>query len=84
MCLKKLLEEERQKFEKEEAGRVNLLHEFDVLQHRLRECSINLLNESEDSIIIDSPSMQDALELIKISDDHIEALLAQVHLTCTL
>ncbi|MFS7996860.1 putative Phox domain, PX domain superfamily protein [Helianthus anomalus] len=76
----KLLQEEKQKFEKEEIGRVNLLHEFDVLQHRLRECSINLLNESEDKLVIDSPSMQDALELIKISDDHIEALLAQVQI----
>ncbi|XP_076938626.1 PX domain-containing protein EREL1-like [Bidens hawaiensis] len=76
----KQLQEEKQKFEKEEAGRVNLLHEFDVLQHRLRECSINLLNESEDKIIIDSPSKQDVLELIKISDDHIEALLAQVQI----
>ncbi|KAI7733553.1 hypothetical protein M8C21_005770 [Ambrosia artemisiifolia] len=76
----KLLQEEKQKFEEKEIARVNLLHEFDVLQHRLRECSINLLNESEDKLVIDSPSMQDALELIKISDDHIEALLAQVQI----
>lgn len=79
----KLLQQEKQKFEKEEADKVKLLHECDVLQHRLQECSMNLVNETvqtEDKLVIDSPSVQDALELVKISDDRIEALLAQAQM----
>lgn len=76
----KLLQQEKLKFEKDEVDRLELLHECEVLQHRLRECSINLLNESDDKLVIDSPSLQDALELVKISDDRIEALLAQAHI----
>ncbi|XP_024961145.1 PX domain-containing protein EREL1-like isoform X3 [Cynara cardunculus var. scolymus] len=76
----KLLQQEKQKYENDNVARRELLHECDVLQHRLRECSMNLLNESEDKLVIDSPSVQDALELVKISDDRIEALLAQAQI----
>ncbi|KAL8256280.1 hypothetical protein R6Q59_031347 [Mikania micrantha] len=76
----KLLQQEKHKFEKEEVARVKLLHECDILQHRLQECSMNLVYESENKLVIDSPSLQDALELVKISDDRIEALLAQVQI----
>ncbi|XP_071702114.1 PX domain-containing protein EREL1-like [Rutidosis leptorrhynchoides] len=77
----KLLQQEKQKFEKDEVARLKLLHECDVLQHRLRECSMNLVNESEeDKLVIDSPSVQDALELVKISDGRIEALFAQAQI----
>ncbi|KAK9079978.1 hypothetical protein SSX86_001653 [Deinandra increscens subsp. villosa] len=71
----KLLEEEKQKFEEKEIAGVKLLHEFNALHHQLQECSLNLLNDSEDKLVIDSPSMQDALELVKIADDQIEQLL---------
>lgn len=76
----KLLQDEKQKFEDEEVARVKLLHECDILQRRLRECSLNLLNESEDKLVIDSPSVEDALELVKISDGRIEALFAQAQI----
>ncbi|KAI3687118.1 hypothetical protein L1987_80809 [Smallanthus sonchifolius] len=77
----KLLQEEKQKFEEKEIARGKLLHEFAVLHHRIQDCSMNLVNESEDKqLVIDSPSMQDALELLKISDDQIEALRAQVEI----
>ncbi|XP_071694614.1 PX domain-containing protein EREL1-like, partial [Rutidosis leptorrhynchoides] len=71
---------EKRKFEKEEVARLNLLHECDILQHRLHECSMNLVNISEDKLVIDSSSVQDALELVKISDGRIEALLAQAQI----
>lgn len=76
----KLLQQEKQKYENDNVARMELLHECDVLQHRLRECSMKLLNETEDKLVIDSPSMQDALELVKVSDDRIEALLAQAQI----
>ncbi|KAJ9546648.1 hypothetical protein OSB04_019191 [Centaurea solstitialis] len=76
----KLLQQEKQKYENDNAARMELLHECEILQHRLRECSMNLLNETEDKLVIDSPSVQDALELVKISDDRIEALLAQAQI----
>ncbi|KAI3729961.1 hypothetical protein L6452_18634 [Arctium lappa] len=76
----KLLQLEKQKYENDNFARMELLHECDVLRHRLRECSMNLLNETEDKLVIDSPSVQDALELVKISDDRIEALLAQAQI----
>lgn len=82
--MKKLLQEEKQKFEKKEIARMKMVHEFDVLHHRLRECSMSLVNESEDKLVIDSTSVQDALELIKISNDQIEALCEQVHFICML
>ncbi|KAL8216349.1 hypothetical protein R6Q57_023186 [Mikania cordata] len=76
----KLLQEEKQKFEEEEIARLKLFHELVVLHHQLRECSMNLVNEGEDKLVIDSPSMQDALELVKTSDDQMEALCAQVQI----
>ncbi|KAI3506125.1 hypothetical protein L1887_28481 [Cichorium endivia] len=76
----KLLQQEKQKFEEEKVTRMKLLHECDVLQDRLKECSMNLVNGSEDKLVIDSPSVQDALELVKISDDRMEALLAQAQI----
>ncbi|KAI3691039.1 hypothetical protein L2E82_49253 [Cichorium intybus] len=76
----KLLQQEKQKFEEEKVSRMKLLHECDVLQDRLKECSMNLVNGSEDKLVIDSPSVQDALELVKISDDRMEALLAQAQI----
>lgn len=78
----KLQQQEKQKFEEEKAARMKLLHECDVLQNRLKECSLNLINGSENNnkLVIDSPSVKDALELVKISDDRMEALLAQAQI----
>ncbi|KAD4385104.1 hypothetical protein E3N88_25272 [Mikania micrantha] len=70
----KLLQEEKQKFEEEEIARLKLFHELVVLHHRLQECNMNLANEGEDKLVIDSPSMQDALKLVKTFDDQMEAL----------
>nr|XP_043606430.1 PX domain-containing protein EREL1 [Erigeron canadensis] len=76
----KLLQQEKQKFKEDDVARLELLHECGILQHRLRECSMNLLNESEDKLVIDSPSVQDALEIVKICDGRIEALFAQAQI----
>lgn len=76
----KLLQEEKQKSEKEKVARMKLLHEFEVLHHRLRDCSMNILNETEDELFQDSSSVQAASELMQISDDQSEALLSEAHI----
>ncbi|CAH1428124.1 unnamed protein product [Lactuca virosa] len=78
----KLVQQEKERMEEEKAGRMKLLHECDVLQKRLRECSMNLVinGSSEDKLVICSPSVEDALQLVKISDDRMEALLAQAQM----
>ncbi|CAI9284221.1 unnamed protein product [Lactuca saligna] len=78
----KLVQQEKERMEEEKAGRMKLLHECDVLQKRLKECSMNLVinGSSEDKLVICSPSVEDALQLVKISDDRMEALLAQAQM----
>lgn len=76
----KLLQQEKQNKEREKVARRKLLHECEILHNRLQECNMNLLNEAEDKLVMDSSSVQDALDLLAISDNRIELLLAEAQL----
>ncbi|OIS99825.1 PREDICTED: uncharacterized protein LOC109231382 [Nicotiana attenuata] len=75
----KLYEQERQANEQARTSWQKLLHECQVLQQRFEECNINLVNEKEDDLIMDSPSCSDALNLLTAYDNQINLILAEVN-----
>ncbi|KAM3218150.1 PX domain-containing protein EREL2 isoform X1 [Capsicum annuum] len=74
----RLYEEERQANEQARTSFMKLLHEFQVLQQRFEECSINLVYENEDDLVMDHSSCSDALNLLTTCDNQINFLLAEV------
>ncbi|KAF9615212.1 hypothetical protein IFM89_022474 [Coptis chinensis] len=78
--LEQVLQREKQKTEHAKNARAKLLHECEVLRHRLQECSVNLLSEEEDKFTVDSSSLSDALDLLTTSDNRIGLLLAEAQL----
>ncbi|KAL5697920.1 hypothetical protein ACHQM5_029019 [Ranunculus cassubicifolius] len=78
--LEKALQREKQRIDHEKNSRAKLLHECEILRNRLQECSVNLLAEEEDKLIVDSSSISDALDLLTTSDNRIGLLLAEAQL----
>ncbi|KAK9130640.1 hypothetical protein Sjap_011127 [Stephania japonica] len=78
--IERVLQEEKERTEKEKNGRRRLLHECVILRHRLQECSVNLLSEEIDKLTADSSSLSDALDLLTTSDNRIGLLLAEAQL----
>lgn len=76
--LQKSLQKEKQRAENANAANVKLLHECQILCHRLQECSVNFLVEEEDKLIVDSSSPSDAVDLLTTADNRIGLLLAEV------
>lgn len=85
-CLKDILDlendvqKEKKRRELANAAKEKLLHECQILQNRLRECSVNFLIEEEDKLILDSSSSSDAIDLLTTSDNRIGLLLAEAQL----
>ncbi|KAL5974253.1 hypothetical protein ACLOJK_030917 [Asimina triloba] len=78
--LERILQKEKQRREKANTARVKLLHECEILRHRLQECSVSFLTEEEDKFTVDSSSLSDALDLLTTSDNRIGLLLAEAQL----
>ncbi|XP_020265604.1 PX domain-containing protein EREL1 isoform X1 [Asparagus officinalis] len=78
--LEKVLQSEKQKSSHSKSSRKKLLHECEVLRHRLQECSIEFLAEGEDKFTVNSSSLSDALDLLATSDNRIGLLLAEAQL----
>lgn len=74
----RLYEEERQANKQARTSFMKLLNEFQVLQQRFEECSINLVYENEDDLVMDHSSCSDALNLLTTCDNQINFLLAEV------
>ncbi|CAM8880457.1 unnamed protein product [Rhodiola kirilowii] len=75
-----VLQRERQKTEQATTANTKLLHECEILQGRLQECSVNFLVEEEDKLILDTSSSSDALDLLTTADNRIGLLLAEAQL----
>ncbi|KAK9100661.1 hypothetical protein Scep_024091 [Stephania cephalantha] len=78
--IERVLQEEKERTEKEKNARRRLLHECVILRHRLQECSVNLLSEEIDKLTADSSSLSDSLDLLTTSDDRMGLLLAEAQL----
>ncbi|XVE89058.1 hypothetical protein DITRI_Ditri19aG0119900 [Diplodiscus trichospermus] len=78
--LERVLQKENQRMECVNAANTKLLHECNLLRHRLQECSVNFLSEEEDKLIVDTSSPSDALDLLTTSDNRIGLLLAEAQL----
>lgn len=74
--LQKVIQREKQRTDHEKNSKAKLLHECEILRSRLQECSVNLVAEEEDKLIVDSSSISDALDLLTTSDNRIGLLLA--------
>lgn len=77
----RLYEEEKLANEQARTSFMKLLHKCQVLQQRFEECNINLVNKSEDDLVMDHfhPSCSDALNLLTTYDNQINFLLAEVN-----
>lgn len=78
--LERVLQTEKQRLAHLKSMRKKLLHECEVLCHRLRECSVNFLSEEEDKFTVTPSSLSDALDLLETSDNRISLLLAEAQL----
>ncbi|KAI3920396.1 hypothetical protein MKX01_000735 [Papaver californicum] len=77
--LERVLQKEKQRTEHAINSKQKLLHECGVLRDRLQECSVNLFEEENDRITVDT-SLSDALDLLVTSDNRIGLLLAEAQL----
>ncbi|KAL5575561.1 hypothetical protein UlMin_017260 [Ulmus minor] len=78
--VERVLQKEKQRNELADTANVKLLHECEILQSRLRECSVNFLVEEEDKLIIDTSLPSDAVDILTTSDNRIGLLLAEAQL----
>ncbi|KAH9605038.1 hypothetical protein KSS87_016338 [Heliosperma pusillum] len=74
------LQNEKQLRELTNSVNEKLLHECGILQKRLQECSINLLVEEDDRLMLDTSTLSDAVDLLSTSDNRIGLLLAEAQL----
>ncbi|KAK9282341.1 hypothetical protein L1049_005257 [Liquidambar formosana] len=78
--VERVLQKEKQRREFANTANAKLLHECEILQNRLQECSVNFLVEEEDKLIMDTSSPSDAIDLLTTSDNRIGLLLAEAQL----
>ncbi|GLT25334.1 hypothetical protein SLA2020_004680 [Shorea laevis] len=76
--IEELLQQERQTSEHARTTREKLLGECRVLQNRLLECNVKLSTTDGENSVVDSSSIEDALDLLTTSDNKISLLLAEV------
>ncbi|KAL1191343.1 PX domain-containing protein EREX [Cardamine amara subsp. amara] len=78
--MERIVQREKNREETAKTADKKLLHECDVLQKRLRECSVKFHTEEESKIIMDSSSPSEAIELLTTSDNRIGLLIAETQL----
>lgn len=76
----KFLHLEEQCRQQANTTRQKLLHECQILQKQLRECSTNYLNEIGEKLIVDSSFLSEARSLLTTSENQIDLLLSEVQL----
>ncbi|XP_017258854.1 PX domain-containing protein EREX isoform X1 [Daucus carota subsp. sativus] len=74
------LEQEKQRHKDTNTNYVKLVHQCEVLQNRLNECSATLLVEEEDKLTIDTSSPASAVEIFTTFDKQIGLLVTEVQL----
>ncbi|KAE8663422.1 kinesin-like protein KIF20B-like isoform X2 [Hibiscus syriacus] len=72
------LEQERQKIKHVRNAREKLLNDCRLLHNQLLECSVNI--STDEDLIKESSSIEEALDLLTTSDDKITLLLVEVQL----
>ncbi|XP_019170279.1 PREDICTED: uncharacterized protein LOC109165797 isoform X2 [Ipomoea nil] len=75
-----ILHEERQSREQTDAVNAKLLQQCMILRTRLEECSVNFQIDSENKLIMDTPTPSDPIDTLVTSDNRIGLLLAEVEL----
>ncbi|PKA59184.1 hypothetical protein AXF42_Ash001277 [Apostasia shenzhenica] len=78
--LEKVIQNKKQRCTIAKSTRKSLLHESEILRHRLQECTVNFLDEEEDRFTVSSSSLTDALDLLATSDNRIGLLIAEAQL----
>lgn len=78
--VERILQKQKQRRDHANTANTKLLHECEILQNRLQECSVNFLIEEEDKIKMDTSSPSDAIDLLITSDNRIGLLLAEAQL----
>lgn len=77
-CVQRDLEQEKQRHKDTNTNYVKLVHQCEVLQNRLNECSATLLVEEEDKLTIDTSSPASAVEIFTTFDKQIGLLVTEV------
>ncbi|XP_031129444.1 PX domain-containing protein EREL1-like [Ipomoea triloba] len=75
-----ILHEERQSREQTDSVNAKLLQQCMILRTRLEECSVNFQIDSENKLIMDTPTPSDPIDISVTSDNQIGLLLAEVEL----
>ncbi|XP_022991390.1 PX domain-containing protein EREX-like [Cucurbita maxima] len=79
--LERLLQPEKHRMEQADIANQKLLHDYEFLQCRLKDSSVDFFVEEEDKLILESaPTADDAIELLATSDNLISLLLAEAKL----
>ncbi|KAL2471901.1 Phox (PX) domain-containing protein [Abeliophyllum distichum] len=72
-----LLQKERERTEQERTSWRKLLHKCKILHNQLQECQVNVINKTEDNLVMDIPSVSNALDPVATSDNHIGLLMEE-------
>lgn len=65
--------------EQADIAKQKLLHDCEVLHHRLQDSTVDFFIEQENKLILETASTaDDAIDLLATSDNHINLLLAEV------
>nr|GMC82306.1 PX domain-containing protein EREX [Ipomoea batatas]GMD11952.1 PX domain-containing protein EREX [Ipomoea batatas] len=75
-----ILHEERQSREQTDSVNARLLQQCMILRTRLEECSVNFQIDSENKLIMDTPTPSDPIDILVTSDNQVGLLLAEVEL----
>ncbi|XP_010503583.1 PREDICTED: protein CROWDED NUCLEI 4-like [Camelina sativa] len=78
--MERIVQREKDREETAKNADEKLLHEYDVLQNRLQECNVQFHIEEESTLIMDSSSPSEAIELLATSDNRIGLLIAETQL----
>ncbi|XP_050234515.1 PX domain-containing protein EREX isoform X2 [Mercurialis annua] len=78
--VEEVLQNEKQRTETVTAANARLLHECEILQNRLQECSVNFFIKEGHRLILDTSSPSDTIDLLTTSDNRIGLLLAEAQL----
>ncbi|KAA0058745.1 filamin A-interacting protein 1-like isoform X5 [Cucumis melo var. makuwa] len=79
--LERILQTERQRMEQADIAKQKLLHDCEVLHHRLQDSTVDFFIEQENKLILETASTaDDAIDLLATSDNHINLLLAEAKL----
>ncbi|CAI9775500.1 unnamed protein product [Fraxinus pennsylvanica] len=73
-----LLQRERERAKQASTSWRKLVHKCKILHNKLQECQVNVIDKTEDNLVVDNPLGSNALDVIAASDNHIGLLIEEV------